>query len=72
VTLPTSGNGPFAVNRTTNKIFMLRLGPTDEVTVIDGLSHEWYSLATDSWTPVSLDVNPVTNKLFVAHYTTGT
>jgi DNA-binding beta-propeller fold protein YncE len=50
---------------------MIRLGPTDEVTVIDGMSHNFYSLATDSWTPVSLDVNPVTNKLFVAHYTTG-
>jgi YVTN family beta-propeller protein len=69
--LPTGGNGPFVVNRSTNKIYMLRLGPTDEVTVIDGATHSYYSLATDSWTPVSHDVNPVTNKLFVAHYTTG-
>jgi YVTN family beta-propeller protein len=70
-TLPTSGNGPFVVNAATNKIYMLRLGPTDEVTIIDGLTHNWYSIATDSWTPVSHDVNAVTNKLFVAHYTTG-
>jgi YVTN family beta-propeller protein len=69
--LPTGGNGPFVVNPATNKIYMLRLGPTDEVTVIDGITHNFYSLATDSWTPVSHAVNPVTNKLFVAHYTTG-
>lgn len=70
-TLPTSGNGPFVVNSATNKIYMLRLGPTDEVTIIDGITHNWYSIATDSWTPVSHAVNPSTNRLFVAHYTTG-
>jgi hypothetical protein len=71
-TLP-AGASPrgIAVNPATNKIYMLRLGPTDEVTVIDGITHDFYSLATDSWTPVSHAVNPVTNRLFVAHYTTG-
>jgi YVTN family beta-propeller protein len=69
--LPTGGNGPFVVNPATNRIYMLRLGPTDEVTVIDGITDNFHSLATDSWTPVSHAVNPVTNRLFVAHYTTG-
>jgi YVTN family beta-propeller protein len=69
--LHTGGNGPFVVNAATNKVYMIRLGPADEVTIIDGAAHTWYSIATDSWTPVALDVNPLTNRLYVAHYTTG-
>jgi YVTN family beta-propeller protein len=69
--LITGGNGPFVINTVTNKIYMLRLGPTDEVTIIDGATHDYYSIALDSWTPVSHAVNPNTNRLFVANYTTG-
>ncbi len=69
--LPTGGNGPFVVNTATNKIYMIRLGNADEVTVIDGATNSFYSMATDSYTPVAHAVNPLTNKLYVANYTTG-
>jgi YVTN family beta-propeller protein len=69
--LPTGGNGPFAVNASTNRIYMVRLGNADEVTNIDGATHTWYTMAIESYTPVSLALNPGTNRLFVANYTTG-
>ncbi len=69
--LPTGGNGPFAINAATNKVYMVRLGNNDEVTMIDGATHTWTSLAIDSYTPMWASVNPNTNKLFVAAYTTG-
>ncbi|HUQ28101.1 MAG TPA: YncE family protein [Usitatibacter sp.] len=69
--LPTGGNGPFAINPKTNKIYMVRLGNNDEVTVINGTAHTWYSMAIDSYTPMWASLNPNTNKLFVASYTTG-
>jgi YVTN family beta-propeller protein len=69
--LPTGGNGPFVVNPITNKVIMVRLGNNDEVTVIDGASHTWVSLGIDTYTPMWASVNPNTNKLFVAGYSTG-
>jgi len=69
--LPTGGNGPFTVNPNTNKVIMVRLGNNDEVTVIDGLAHTWVSLGIDTYTPMWASVNPNTNRLFVAGYSTG-
>jgi YVTN family beta-propeller protein len=69
--LPTGGNGPFVINPGTNKIYMVRLGNNDEVTAIDGATNTWYSMAIDSYTPMWASLNPATNKLFVASYTTG-
>jgi YVTN family beta-propeller protein len=69
--LATGGNGPFAINATTNRIYMVRLGNNDEVTMINGANNTWTSLAIDSYTPMWASVNPNTNKLFVAGYTTG-
>jgi YVTN family beta-propeller protein len=70
-TLATGGNGPFAVNPQTNEIYMIRLGNADEVTRINGANHTWYTMAIDSYTPRSMALNPGTNKLFVANYSTG-
>ena len=69
--LATGGNGPFAINAATNKVYMVRLGNNDEVTVIDGATNQWLSLGIDSYTPMWASVNPATNKLFVAGFTTG-
>jgi YVTN family beta-propeller protein len=69
--LPTGGNGPFVVNPVTNKVIMVRLGNNDEVTVIDGTSNSWVSLGIDTYTPMWASVNPNTNRLFVAGYSTG-
>ena len=69
--LATGGNGPFAVNASTNRIYMVRLGNNDEITMINGANNTWTSLAIDSYTPMWASVNPGTNKLFVAGYTTG-
>ena len=69
--LATGGNGPFAVNAATNRVYMVRLGNNDEVTVIDGAADTWHSYGIDSYTPMWASVNPATNKLFVVGYTTG-
>jgi YVTN family beta-propeller protein len=69
--LPTGGNGPFAINAQTNKVYMVRLGNNDEVTAIDGATHTWHSYGIDSYTPMWASMNPATNKLFVVGYTTG-
>ena len=69
--LPTGGNGPFTVNAKTNKVIMVRLGNNDEVTVIDGAADTWISLGIDTYTPMWASVNPNTNRLFVAGYSTG-
>jgi YVTN family beta-propeller protein len=69
--LPTGGNGPFAINALTNKVYMVRLGNNDEATVINGATNTWYSIALDSYTPMWASLNPNTNRLFVVGYTTG-
>lgn len=69
--LATGGNGPFAINAATNRVYMVRLGNNDEVTAIDGATDTWHSYGIDSYTPMWASVNPVTNKLFVVGYTTG-
>jgi len=71
MTLPTGGSGPFDIDTARNQVYMVRLGNNDEVTRIDGASNTWYTMATDSYTPMSLSLNPNTNRLFVAHYSSG-
>ena len=57
----------------TNKIYTVRLSSEafDEVTIFDGATENWYSIATQSFQPVAMAVNPVTNMLYVAHYANG-
>ena len=71
VNLATGGNGPFDVDTTRNQVYMVRLGNNDEVTRIDGAANTWYTMATDSYTPMWAAVNATTNRLFVAHYSSG-
>lgn len=69
--LPSGGNGPFEVDVARNQVYMVRLGNNDEVTRIDGTSNTWYTMATDSYTPMWASLDASTNRLFVAHYSSG-
>lgn len=68
-----NSTGPIQVNPLTNTIYVVRLtGPaTDEVALINGATHEWYAIATESFQPIAMALNPVTNTMYIAHYATG-
>ncbi|HET7731533.1 MAG TPA: YncE family protein [Usitatibacter sp.] len=70
-TLPTGGAGPILVDESINRIYVIRLGVADEVTYVNGNDHTWYTIATNSYSPVSMALNPSTRRLYVAHYATG-
>ncbi|HEX3096265.1 MAG TPA: Ig-like domain repeat protein, partial [Usitatibacter sp.] len=72
-TLPLGSNGPIAINPVTNRIFVVRLSTaaTDEVTIVDGNTNTWFTIAVDSFQPDAIAINPVTNKVYVATYATG-
>ena len=70
-TLATGGSGPIAVNSVTDRIYVIRHGLGDEVNVIHGPTNHSYAMAIYSYQPVAIAVNPNTNKLYVANYTTG-
>jgi YVTN family beta-propeller protein len=68
-----NSTGPIQVNPLTNTIYVVRLtGPgTDEIALINGATHEWYAIATESFQPIAMALNPVTNTMYIAHYATG-
>ena len=70
-TLPVGANGPITVNELTNRIYILRTGPTDEVTIVDGATHGYHSIAIDSYWPTAAALNAPANRLYVATYATG-
>jgi YVTN family beta-propeller protein len=65
--------GPISVNPVTNTVYIVRLTGTgsDEVTFFNATSSTWYTIATQSFQPISMGVNPATNTIYVAHYSTG-
>lgn len=65
--------GPISVNPATNTIYVVRLSGTgrDEVTFLDGAGNTWYTIATGSFQPIAMAVNPLTDTIFVIHYATG-
>ncbi len=71
--LPLGSHGPIAVNPATNVVYVVRLTGvgTDEVSYLNAATHSWYTIATRSYQPISIAVNPVTNILYAAHYATG-
>ena len=72
-TYPVGSTGPIAVNPVSNVIYVVRLTGTgtDEVTYFNGTNNTWYTIAVQSHQPIAVATNPVTNKLFVAAYSTG-
>ena len=69
-TLATGGGGWTAINPLTDTAYVLRYGGGDEVNVIEGETYVLTS-ATRSFQPVSVVVNPVNNRIFIAHQATG-
>ena len=71
--LPVGSQGPMAVNVETNMVYIVRMTSvaTDEVTYFNAANNTWYTIATESFQPTALAVNPVTNTLYIAHYGTG-
>jgi hypothetical protein len=59
------------VNEATNKVYVLRSGPTDEVTIVDGATENWYSIAIESYWPIAMALHVPANRLYVATYATG-
>ena len=64
-TYPIGSSGPIAINPVTNVIYIVRLTGTgsDEVTFFNGSNNTWYTIATLSYQPIAVAVNPVTNKI---------
>ena len=66
-----NGSGPFLIDEAINRVYMARLGNADEVTYFDATADTWYTIATDSYSPVALALNPYTKRLFVANAASG-
>ena len=65
--------GPIQIDPLSNTIYVVRLtGPgTDEVTFINGDNLGFYTIATESFQPIAVALNPATAKMYIAHYATG-
>ena len=70
-TLVVNGSGPILVDESINRIYVVKMGIADEVAYVNGNDNTWYTIATHSFSPVSISLNPHTRRLYVAHYATG-
>jgi YVTN family beta-propeller protein len=70
---PVGSQGPMAINNETNVVYIVRMTSvaTDEVSFFNATNNTWYTIATESFQPTALTINPNTNTLYVAHYGTG-
>ena len=75
VSYPIGSTGPIAINPVTGVVFVVRLSTaaTDEVTLVNdsGSSVTWQSIATNSYQPMDISVDPLTNFYYVIHYPAG-
>jgi YVTN family beta-propeller protein len=71
--LAVGSQGPMAIDVDTNMLYIVRMTSvaTDEVTYFNATANTWYTIATESFQPTALTVNPFTDTLYVAHYGTG-
>ena len=69
-TAASGGAGWTAVSPFVDKAFVIRNGTPGEVSIVRGTTYELTS-STRSQCPVGLAINPVTNRLYVAHAATG-
>ena len=67
--------GPIAINPINGIVYIVRLSSpaTDEVTRFDdtGATPTWYSMSTNSFQPMDMTLDPLTNILYVVHYPAG-
>jgi len=74
---PIGSMGPIAINpdptAIRNLVYVVRMtsAASDEVTFFSPATPTWYTIATDSFQPGALAVNPATHTIFVTHYATG-
>jgi uncharacterized repeat protein (TIGR01451 family) len=66
-------SGPITVNPITNVVYVVRMTGlgSDEVTFFNGDTDTWYTIATNSFQPNAMAVDPVTDTIYVTHYGTG-
>jgi DNA-binding beta-propeller fold protein YncE len=64
------GAGPVAVNPFKDTTYVVRSGGAGEVSVIEGTAYK-VTFTTRSTGPLGIAVNPLNNRVFVAHGTTG-
>ena len=66
-------SGPISIDPLSDIVYVVRLTGTgsDEVTFFDDASAAWYTIATGSFQPNAMAVNPATHTIYVAHYATG-
>ena len=71
--LPMGSIGPIQVNPITNVVYVIRLTSptTDEITYVNGDTDTSYTIATQSFQPIAMAINPVTDTIYAAHYATG-
>lgn len=67
---PSGGGGWTAINPLNDTAYVIRYGSADEFNTIEGLHYELTS-ASHSFEPVSIAVNPVNNRLYMANKVTG-
>jgi DNA-binding beta-propeller fold protein YncE len=67
---PSGGGGWTAINPLNDTAYVIRYGSADEFNTIVGLHYELTS-ASHSFEPVSIAVNPVNNRLYMANKVTG-
>lgn len=69
--------GPIAIDadpaNLQNVVYVVRMttAASDEVTYFYPPTPTWYTIATDSFQPNALAVNPATHTIYVTHYATG-
>lgn len=71
VAIGTGGAGALSIDETRNRIYNTRPGKGDEANVIFGDTNHTYAMAIESYGPVHLEVNPSSNRLYVANYISG-
>src|SRR5690348_9174046 len=65
--------GPISIDPVSDIVYIVRLTGTgsDEVTFFDDANVDWYTIATNSFQPNSMAVDPATHTIYVTHYSTG-
>ena len=72
---PLGSTGPIAINPVNGIVYIVRLSTaaTDEITRFDDTTATptWYSMSTNSFMPMDMTLDPLTNILYVVHYPAG-
>ncbi|HXS54255.1 MAG TPA: Ig-like domain repeat protein, partial [Usitatibacter sp.] len=65
--------GPISIDPVSDIVYIVRLTGTgsDEVTFFDDANTTWYTIATNSFQPNAMAVDPATHTIYVTHYSTG-